>query len=66
MVGQPTARNKKQSVPASVFATEFAVASIGLLMRPLTDKDTITVGALAVRFLVQAADSNGTARSNSP
>jgi quercetin dioxygenase-like cupin family protein len=25
------------------------------------DKDTITVGALSVRFLVEAADSNGTA-----
>jgi len=28
-------------------------------MSPVTDKDTITVGALAVRFLVEAADSNG-------
>jgi quercetin dioxygenase-like cupin family protein len=26
-----------------------------------TDKDTITVGALGVRFLVEAADSNGSA-----
>jgi quercetin dioxygenase-like cupin family protein len=28
---------------------------------PATDNDTITVGALAVRFLVEGADSNGTA-----
>jgi quercetin dioxygenase-like cupin family protein len=28
---------------------------------PAADNDTITVGALAVRFLVEGADSNGTA-----
>ena len=28
---------------------------------PATDSETITVGALSVRFLVEAADSNGTA-----
>ena len=30
-------------------------------MQQATDNDTITVGALGVRFLVDAADSNGTA-----
>jgi quercetin dioxygenase-like cupin family protein len=30
-------------------------------MHQTMDKDTITVGALSVRFLVEAADSNGTA-----
>jgi quercetin dioxygenase-like cupin family protein len=30
-------------------------------MYQATDKDTITVGALGVRFLVESADSNGTA-----
>ena len=30
-------------------------------MQQATDNDTITVGALGVRFLVEAADSNGTA-----
>ena len=30
-------------------------------MPQATDNDTITVGALGVRFLVEAADSNGTA-----
>ena len=30
-------------------------------MHQATDKDTITVGALGVRFLIEAADSNGTA-----
>ena len=30
-------------------------------MNKTTDNDTITVGALGVRFLVEAADSNGTA-----
>ena len=30
-------------------------------MQQATDNNTITVGALGVRFLVQAADSNGTA-----
>jgi quercetin dioxygenase-like cupin family protein len=30
-------------------------------MHQTIDKDTITVGALSVRFLVEAADSNGTA-----
>ena len=30
-------------------------------MHQATDNDTITVGALGVRFLVEAADSNGTA-----
>ena len=30
-------------------------------MYQATDNDTITVGALGVRFLVEAADSNGTA-----
>ena len=30
-------------------------------MYKTTDNDTITVGELGVRFLVEAADSNGTA-----
>jgi quercetin dioxygenase-like cupin family protein len=30
-------------------------------MHQATDKDTITVGALGVRFLIEPADSNGTA-----
>ena len=30
-------------------------------MHQATDNDTITVGALSVRFLVESADSNGTA-----
>src|SRR5215471_8883936 len=30
-------------------------------MNQATDNDTITVGALGVRFLIEAADSNGTA-----
>ena len=30
-------------------------------MHQTMDKDTITVGALSVRFLIEAADSNGTA-----
>src|SRR6516165_7202013 len=41
--------------------TQVQAARKETTMHQTTDNDTITVGALGVRFLVEAADSNGTA-----